>query len=128
MKEVLLQKAKEALKNAYAPYSNFHVGAALLCKNGNIYIGCNVENIAGTSICAERTAVCKAISEGDNEFAAMAIDCENHFSTALYPKETLTPCGFCLQTLSEFCNADFLIHTPTQTYKLGELMPYRFSK
>ena len=128
MKEILLQKAKEALKNAYAPYSNFHVGAALLCKNGNIYTGCNVENIAGTSICAERTAICKAISEGDNEFSAIAIDHENHSTTGLYPDGVGTPCGFCLQYLSEFCNEDFLIHTPTQTYKLSELLPFRFQK
>jgi len=118
MKEKLLQMATEAYKNAYAPYSNFKVGAALLCKNGNIYTGCNVENAAGTSICAERTAICKAISEGETEFAEIAAVCEQ--------TEKGVPCGFCLQTLAEFCGDDFLIHTPIKSYTLAQLLPIRF--
>ena len=120
MKDLLLKKAKEAYHHAYAPYSGFAVGAALLCKNGDIFTGCNVENIAGTSICAERTAICKAISEGNREFAEIAI--------ASKKADAIIPCGFCLQTLAEFCPGDFLIHTPTKTYKLEELLPIRFER
>ena len=91
----LIKLAQEAAKKAYAPYSGFNVGAALLCKSGNVYTGCNVENSSyGASNCAERTAVFKAVSEGEREFVKIAIVSE---------KGGLTfPCGICRQVLSEF--------------------------
>ena len=91
----LIKLAQKAAQNAYAPYSNFKVGAALLCKSGNVYTGCNVENSSyGASNCAERTAVFKAVSEGERDFVKIAIVSE---------RDGLTfPCGICRQVLSEF--------------------------
>ena len=89
----LIASATAARERAYAPYSNFKVGAALLGKSGRVYTGCNVENAAyGTCICAERTAVFKAISEGEREFEAIAVVTENGVS----------PCGPCRQVMIEF--------------------------
>ena len=91
----LLKIAFEASKNAYAPYSRFAVGAALECMDGTVFTGCNVENAAlGSSICAERTAVCKAVSEGQTRFRRIAIyaDSPNY----------CRPCGACRQVLAEF--------------------------
>ena len=91
----LMSKAKKASLNAYVPYSRFPVGAALECSDGTVYTGCNVENAAlGSTICAERTACCKAVSEGHREFRRIAIyaDSENW----------CTPCGACRQFLAEF--------------------------
>ena len=92
----LLQKAKEASKTAYSPYSNFPVGACVLYENGNIYTGCNVENASyGLSICAERNAMSSAISQGENsKIKAIAI---------YSPKQEMClPCGACRQWISEF--------------------------
>ncbi|OPJ56996.1 cytidine deaminase [Alkalithermobacter paradoxus] len=91
----LLEIAEKAKENAYVPYSKFHVGAALLTKSGKIYTGCNVEcaSYGGTN-CAERTAIFKAVSEGDKEFEAIAISSDN-------PGETY-PCGICRQVILEF--------------------------
>lgn len=84
----LIQKAKEAKEQAYAPYSGFHVGAALLCKDGTIFTGCNIENSAyGPTNCAERTAIFKAVSEGFREFEAIAIISDS--------KQPTAPCGVC---------------------------------
>ena len=116
MKEKLLAMAKEVIENAYAPYSGFRVGAALLCEDGSVFTGCNVENSAGTSVCAERVALFKAVSAGEREFDEIAVVCES---------ENGVPCGFCLQTLAEFCD-DIKIHTPIKTYTLNELLPVRF--
>jgi len=91
----LFEKASKARKNAYAPYSRFKVGAALLAGSGRIYTGCNVENASlGLSICAERVALFKAVSEGERVYRQIAI-CSSQ-------KKGVTPCGACLQTLAEF--------------------------
>lgn len=98
----LMNKALEAMRNAYTPYSHFNVGAALLAASGRIYLGCNVENASyGATICAERTALVKAISEGEREFVAIAIVCG--------ARTRLFPCGICRQFLSEFGDMDVLI-------------------
>jgi cytidine deaminase len=90
----LFDLAKKASENAYSPYSNIKVGAALLCKNGNIYTGVNVENSSyGATICAERTAFTKAISEGEREFEKIAV---------AGSIRNLVPCGMCRQFMSEF--------------------------
>ena len=126
----LIHKAIAARECAYAPYSNFCVGAALLTKSGKIYTGCNVEN-AGYSAtnCAERTAFFKAVSEGEREFAAIAI--------VGGPRGPLTeycsPCGVCRQVMQEFCGPDFEIHMQKAgggvfTVKLPELLPFGFTK
>ena len=116
-RDELLELAKRAMENSYSPYSRFAVGAAILCKDGSIYTGCNVENVAGTSCCAERVAIFKAVSEGKLDFSEIAV-----ISSGNNP---IVPCGFCLQTLSEFCD-DVFIHTPEETYRLRELLPLRF--
>ena len=90
----LLALAKEASNNAYSPYSGINVGAALLCENGNIYTGVNVENASyGATICAERTAFTKAISEGERDFVAIAV---------AGSIRNLIPCGMCRQFMAEF--------------------------
>ncbi len=90
----LVDAAKAAAERAYAPYSNFFVGAALLTEDGQIFTGCNVENrVFGGSICAERTAMVKAISEGHRAFQAIAVHCKNGEGW---------PCGVCRQFISEF--------------------------
>ena len=116
-RDELLEMAKKARENSYCPYSKFAVGAAVLCKDGSIYSGANIENVAGTSVCAERVAIFKAVSEGKLDFAEMAVYSEGD--------RPVVPCGFCLQTLSEFCE-DIFIHTPEETYRLRELLPLRF--
>lgn len=119
----LIKLAQEAAKKAYAPYSDFKVGAALLCKSGNVYTGCNVENSSyGASNCAERTAVFKAVSEGERDFVKIAIVSE---------KGGLTfPCGICRQVLSEFMtNGTIVLYSDEQGIKefaLNELLPYAF--
>ncbi len=91
--EELIALAAEARKRAYAPYSHFAVGAALLAKSGKVYTACNVENVSyGLSVCAERAAVFKAVSEGEREFEAIAVVTENG----------IPPCGACRQVLREF--------------------------
>jgi cytidine deaminase len=118
---VLIEIAKNTRENAYAPYSGYRVGAALLTLDGTVYGGCNVENAAyGMSICAERTAVVKAISEGVREFEAIAVVTEN----------AGTPCGACRQFLSEFGSDIMVILADTSgNYTLatvGELLPHAF--
>ncbi len=123
----LIQIAYEAKKYSYAPYSGFHVGAALLCTDGTIFSGCNIENAAYTpSNCAERTAIFKAVSEGYSSFAAIAIAGDK--------EEYLAPCGVCRQVLMEFCDADtFEVilaknNTNYQLLQLRDLYPYAFSQ
>ena len=126
--EALVKSAKEAMMRAYSPYSGYKVGAALLCKDGTVYQGCNVENASyGGTNCAERTAFFKAIYDGQREFSAIAI-CggKDGEITGLFP-----PCGICRQVMAEFCGADFLIHMvgANDTYvtkTLGEMLPCGF--
>ena len=123
----LVQQAIQARENAYAPYSQFRVGAALLAKGGKIYQGCNVENAAyGETVCAERVALYKAVSEGERQFSAIAI---------VGGKDELVfcpPCGACRQVLSQFCSPEFCIITfdgkSTDEHTLGSLLPYTFTK
>ena len=125
----LIALAAQARKMAYAPYSGFCVGAALLGKSGKVYTGCNVENAAYTPTnCAERTAVFKAVSEGEREFSAIAIVGGKGDAMA----EFCAPCGICRQVLAEFCDGDFpvVLGTPEkyQAYTLAELLPFSFGK
>ena len=127
-KELLL-KAIEARKMAYAPYSNHKVGAALVGKSGKIYTGCNVENAAYTPTnCAERTAVFKAVSEGETEFTAIAI--VGGLGDKL--SEVCAPCGVCRQVLAEFCDKDLhiVMGTPDKivVFTLADLLPLSFGK
>ena len=124
----LIQAALEARENAYAPYSGFRVGAALLCENGKVYKGCNVENAAfSPTVCAERTALFSAVADGERKFIAIAIvggkGDEIDPSTA--------PCGVCRQVLCEFCDEDFrvILGLPKdfRMIRLGELLPHAFS-
>lgn len=111
-------------KKAYAPYSRFQVGAAILTKEGKVFTGCNVENSSyGAAICAERTAAVKAVSEGYHDFEMIAIASNGS------DKETVYPCGICRQFLHEF-NPDLKVicQSPDgfETYRLSELMPKGF--
>jgi cytidine deaminase len=125
----LIALAAQARKMAYAPYSGFCVGAALLGKSGKVYTGCNVENAAYTPTnCAERTAVFKAVSEGEREFAAIAIVGGKGEEMS----DFCAPCGICRQVLAEFCDGDFpvVLGTPEkyQAYTLAELLPFSLGK
>ena len=128
MKELVLQ-AEKAMENAYAPYSGFRVGAALLTKSGKVYLGCNIENAAfSPTICAERTAVAKAVSEGEREFAAIAVVGGKDGKIA----GICPPCGVCRQVLSEFCGPDFPVclgkgSGAYETVLLKDLLPLGFS-
>jgi len=123
-RERMLDMAYTAMKNAYTPYSHFQVGACLKGASGTYYLGCNIENASYTPTnCAERTAVFKAVSEGEREFEALAIVCSG--------KNPAAPCGVCRQVLREFCaldmpvvfaNADRVVVEST----LGELLPHSF--
>ena len=133
-KELVLE-AIEARKNAYAPYSNFCVGAALLTKDGSVIRGCNIENAAyGPSNCAERTAFFKAISEGINSFEKIAVvgGKREESGTANNPFSSFaTPCGVCRQVMREFCSLDFKILVAKSVdeikgYTLDELLPDSF--
>ena len=128
MKEQLMEQAKLAMKNAYAPYSGFQVGAALLGADGNIYTGCNVENAAySPTMCAERVAIGKAVSSGCREFAALAV-CGGKQGKI---QNFCTPCGVCRQVLSEFCAEDFPVYLTDgkeiKTYTLSQLLPEHFA-
>lgn len=119
--------AKKARMNAHSPYSNFQVGAVLKTKNGKLYTGCNIENHGIQSICAERTAFAKAISEGEREFESITIVAS---AKGEEPIEECLPCGYCRQFMSEFVNSDFNIFTvdknEVKSYKMKELLPYSF--
>ena len=124
-----MQKAIEARSFAYAPYSDHKVGAALLGKSGKIYTGCNVENAGYTPTnCAERTAVFKAVSEGEREFTAIAV--VGGLGDKL--SEICAPCGVCRQVLAEFCDKDMrvIMGTPEKitVSTLGDLLPLSFGK
>ena len=123
----LTQLSKEAMMRAYAPYSGFFVGAALLCGDGTVYQGCNIENAAyGPTNCAERTAFFKAVYDGHRDFKAIAI-CggKGGVITGAFP-----PCGVCRQVMREFCDDDFLVYlvdeTGFETRTLSQLLPDSF--
>lgn len=121
----LIGKAVKAKENAYVPYSHFRVGAALLTESGRVYTGCNIENVSyGATNCAERTAVFKAVSEGEREFKAIVINGDNG--------DYLPPCGICRQVLLEFGkdSMEVILANSTEDYEvttLGELLPGAFS-
>ncbi len=125
--ETLMERAKEARKAAYCPYSGFAVGAALLCKDGTVYTGCNIEVAALTGNCAERTAIFKAVADGRREFAAIAVA---GGPKGQEPDALCAPCGVCRQVMREFCGPDFEIlmtdgHT-VHTATLAGLLPMAF--
>ena len=119
----LIAAAKTAQRRAHAPYSKFHVGAALLTKSGKVYTGCNVENASyGLTICAERVAITKAVSEGHRKFQAIAV---------VAPSAALSPCGACRQVLAEFGEmvvvcADSRNSRKVRLHLLSELLPHAF--
>lgn len=120
--EILIEEAKKAMKYAYVKYSNFKVGAALLTKSGKVYTGCNIENSSyGATICAERVAFTKAISEGETEFEAIAV--------ASNLKDFTYPCGICRQFMSEW-GLDIKLITKSgdriRVHTIGELLPEAF--
>ena len=128
----LVRRAIEARRFAWAPYSGFAVGAALLCADGTIFSGCNIENAAfSPSNCAERTAFFKAVSEGHRDFSAIAI-VGGKVSTPESDLMPCPPCGVCRQVMSEFCRSgDFRILVASgeenyQVYLLEELLPQSF--
>lgn len=120
----LLSIADKAMENAYAPYSKFHVGAALLCKGGTVFTGCNIENATyGATNCAERTAIFKAVSEGQRDFEAIAIVSSGGGETF--------PCGICRQVMAEFAPEIKVVLRDEadneHIYPLVELLPKSFS-
>lgn len=125
----LIHVAKKAMENAYAPYSGYKVGAALLSADGRVFTGCNIENASfSPTICAERTAFAKAVSEGCRDFTAIAV-CggKDGVITGLFP-----PCGVCRQVMREFCREDFTVYLADregayQTRTLAQLLPDSFS-
>lgn len=124
----LVKAAYEAQKMAYAPYSHWVVGAALLTAEGKIYKGCNIESATfSPTVCAERTAFFKAVSEGGRHFVAIAI-VGNAEGTAMGKADVCPPCGVCRQVMTEFCGGDFEIvlaknYDDYAVYTLAELMP-----
>lgn len=126
----LVKAAFDAMGKAYAPYSGYTVGAALLSKSGTLYTGCNVESASySPTNCAERTAFFKAISEGEREFSKIAIVGGKQGNVT----DMFMPCGVCRQVMAEFCDDDFEIIvalTPDdfKSFTLKELLPFGFSK
>lgn len=124
----LCQLAIEAMGHAYVPYSGYKVGAALLCADGTVYQGCNIENAAySPTNCAERTAIFKAVYDGHRDFTAIAV-CggKDGVITGAFP-----PCGVCRQVMREFCKDDFLIYlvkeSGYETVTLAQLLPFGFN-
>ena len=124
----LIMQAESARRHSYAPYSHFCVGAALLTKNGKVYTGVNIENASYTpTICAERTAIFKAVSEGEKDFEAIAIIGNKEGEKGKF----CSPCGVCRQVVAEFCQKDFkIVLGSVESYKvftLEELLPLAFT-
>ncbi len=121
----LMEEAKVAITKAYVPYSRFKVGAALLTVDGKVYHGCNIENAAySMTNCAERTAFFKAVSDGDKEFAMLAVIADT--------EGPVSPCGACRQVISEFCPKDMKVVLTNlkgdiQETTVGDLLPGAFS-
>ena len=128
--EELIAMAVEAMGHAYVPYSGYKVGAALLCADGSVYCGCNIENAAYTpSNCAERTAFFKAVYDGHRDFTAIAV-CggKDGVLSGIFP-----PCGVCRQVMAEFCKDDFKLiigKSPEEyeEYTLDDILPHMFSE
>ena len=127
----LIEAAFEAQKKAYTPYSHFQVGAALLCSDGTIYQGCNIENASyGVSNCAERTALFKAVYDGYRDFTAIAVVGKHEQASSF---GLCSPCGICRQALREFCDPEnfevVLAKSPEdyQVFKFKEIFPLGFS-
>ncbi len=123
----LIAVAEKARLASYSPYSNFAVGAALICADGTVYTGCNIENASYTpTCCAERVAIFKAVSEGRRDFVAIAIVGGKGGEIS----EFCTPCGICRQALCEFCKPDLNIYlydgNEIRQHTLGELLPCGF--
>jgi cytidine deaminase len=127
--EKLIELAKEAMTHAYAPYSHFKVGAALLCADGTVYQGCNIENASySPTNCAERTAFFKAVYDGHRDFTAIAI-CGGMEGVIT---GFTTPCGVCRQVMQEFCKGDFPSYVigpdgAYDTYTLAQMLPGGFT-
>lgn len=127
--EQLVARALDAMTRAYAPYSGFKVGAALLAADGTVYTGCNIENAAfGPTNCAERTAIFKAVSEGVRDFTAIAVvGGKDGVARDIFP-----PCGVCRQVMQEFCRPDFMVYMGRadgsyEAVRLDALLPYGFN-
>ncbi len=123
--EELFAAAVKAAADSYSKYSGFSVGAALLTADGKMFTGCNIENASySLTMCAERTAIFKAVSEGYAEFSAIAVagSPTDDFSKPCYP------CGACLQVMSEFCGNDMRIILSDGEYKLSDFLPKRFDE
>ena len=119
-----IEIAKKARNNSYAPYSKYYVGCALKTKSGKIYSGCNIENDGIQSICAERTAFVKALSEGEKDFEYIIV-CGGRKLDSL---ENCTPCGYCRQFMNEFVDENFKIYCVLEDdsikeYSIQELLP-----
>ena len=130
MEETLILSALEARKNAYAPYSNYFVGVAVLAQDNKIYLGCNIENASySATVCAERTAIFKAISQGNRKIKAIAIAGGNKEESKLL--SYAYPCGICRQVISEFSDSQTVIivaksEKEYKCYKISELIPFAF--
>lgn len=127
--QALMTAAQKARENSYSPYSHFRVGAALLTKSGKVFTGCNIENAAYSATnCAERTAIFKAVSEGERDFKAIAIVGGREGETS----EFCAPCGVCRQVIAEFCPKDFEIilgnEEKFEVYTLDTLLPFSFTE
>lgn len=119
--KALLEIAKAVRDKAYAKYSGFHVGAALVGKSGQVYLGVNIENASyPAGLCAERSALASAVTAGETEFSAIAIIGEDD-------DDPCYPCGICRQVLAEFCPPDFPVILSDGVYALGGLLPHSFS-
>ncbi len=123
-----IEIAKEARKNARSPYNKFLVGAALRTKSGRLYTGCNIDNLGVQSICAERTAFVKALSEGEKEFESIVLV---GAPAGEEPSKICMPCGYCRQFMSEFVDENFKVYVVDQDsntieYTIKDLLPYSF--
>ena len=122
MRDTLIQAAQNAREGAYAPYSHFRVGAALLTEDGRVYTGANVESASyGATVCAERAALVKAVNDGARSFAALAVASDGG--------EPVTPCGICRQHLAEFGDMDVICvgANGMRVWRLSELLPHGFT-
>ena len=126
-KEELFKIACEARKNAYAKHTPYYVGAALVGASGRIYSGCNIQNDGINSICAERVAFTKAISEGEKEFVCILVV----GGPTLDKLERCLPCGYCRQFMSEFVDSNFKVYAATEDtieeFSINDLLPHSFN-